>query len=152
MKKAHCTGYRMLDTIRHYGRDQLRASGEDALLRRRHRDYFLGLAERGVAEWFGPTQLEIAARTRSGSTDGTIPVLDCGCRRPARLGTTTPGPADTGAVAFITASPCTPVTSAVGMTDRSTFEYLRLNSLSFRPLILTPACVCCRVILWFDIQ
>jgi non-specific serine/threonine protein kinase len=56
--------YRLLDTIRHYGQDALRAAGQETVLRRRHRDYYLSLAERGEAEWFGPTQLEIAARTR----------------------------------------------------------------------------------------
>ena len=57
--------YRLLDTFRHYGRDALRAAGAEAVLRRRHRDFYLGLAERGEAEWFGPTQLQIAARARS---------------------------------------------------------------------------------------
>jgi len=57
--------YRLLDTLRHYGRDLLRAAGTETVLRRRHRDYYLALAERGEAEWFGPTQLEIAVRTRS---------------------------------------------------------------------------------------
>ncbi|SMD27169.1 ATP-binding protein [Kibdelosporangium aridum] len=56
--------YRLLDTLRHYGQDVLRATGEEAVLRRRHRDYYLGLAERGEAEWFGPTQQEVSARTR----------------------------------------------------------------------------------------
>jgi len=57
--------YQLLDTLRQYGRDALRAAGAEAVLRRRHRDYYLRLAERGEAEWFGPTQLEVAARTRS---------------------------------------------------------------------------------------
>ncbi|SMD27466.1 ATP-binding protein [Kibdelosporangium aridum] len=57
--------YQLLDTIRHYGRDTLRTAGKEAALRRRHQDYYLDLAERGEAEWFGPTQLEVAARTRS---------------------------------------------------------------------------------------
>ncbi|MFC0112118.1 ATP-binding protein [Kibdelosporangium aridum] len=56
--------YRLLDTLRHYGRDTLRAAGQEAVLRQRHRDYYLRLAERGATEWFGPTQLEVAARTR----------------------------------------------------------------------------------------
>jgi non-specific serine/threonine protein kinase len=56
--------YRLLDTIAHYGRDALRAAGQEAVLCRRHRDYYLDLAERGAAEWFGPTQRAVAARTR----------------------------------------------------------------------------------------
>ncbi|MET8759963.1 LuxR C-terminal-related transcriptional regulator [Lentzea sp. NPDC004782] len=58
------TRYRMLDTIRHYGRDKLRSAEDEVVLRRRHRDYFLRLAESHAAEWFGPTQVEIAARTQ----------------------------------------------------------------------------------------
>ncbi|MBP2328610.1 non-specific serine/threonine protein kinase [Kibdelosporangium banguiense] len=56
--------YRLLYTIAHYGQDALRAAGRDAVLRRRHRDYYLDLAERGNTEWFGPTQPEVSARTR----------------------------------------------------------------------------------------
>ena len=41
--------YRMLDTIREYGAEQLSALGETADLRRRHRDHYLALAERAVA-------------------------------------------------------------------------------------------------------
>ncbi|RSM59413.1 hypothetical protein DMH04_55795 [Kibdelosporangium aridum] len=32
--------YRMLQTIREYGQDKLREAGEDAVLRRRHRDWY----------------------------------------------------------------------------------------------------------------
>ncbi|RSM63874.1 LuxR family transcriptional regulator [Kibdelosporangium aridum] len=56
--------YRLLDTLRHYGREALRAAGAEAVLRRRHRDYYLDLAERGSTEWFGPTQSAVAARIR----------------------------------------------------------------------------------------
>jgi non-specific serine/threonine protein kinase len=58
------TRYRLLDPLRRYGLETLRAAGEEAVLRRRHRDYYLELAERGEAEWFGPAQAEVAARTR----------------------------------------------------------------------------------------
>ncbi|MBP2329055.1 non-specific serine/threonine protein kinase [Kibdelosporangium banguiense] len=56
--------YRMLDTIHAYGRDRLRESGEEATLRRWHRDYYLGLAELGKTEWFGPDQVEVFRRTQ----------------------------------------------------------------------------------------
>ncbi|MEO6082302.1 MAG: LuxR C-terminal-related transcriptional regulator [Umezawaea sp.] len=56
--------YRLLDTIAYYGQEVLRATGQEAVLRRRHRDYYLDLAERVDAEWFGPDQLRMAARTR----------------------------------------------------------------------------------------
>ncbi|MFC0114024.1 ATP-binding protein [Kibdelosporangium aridum] len=61
--------YRLLDTLRHYGRDALRAAGAEAVLCRRHRDYYLDLAERGEAGWFGPTQREVAARIRGEHTN-----------------------------------------------------------------------------------
>ncbi|MGI8311028.1 hypothetical protein [Saccharopolyspora hattusasensis] len=50
----------MLETIRQYGREQLAARGEETLLRRRHRDYYLAVAkcaegrsicERASEEW-----------------------------------------------------------------------------------------------------
>jgi non-specific serine/threonine protein kinase len=55
--------YRLLDPLRHYGWDAVPAA-EPEMLRRRHRDHYLELAERGEAEWFGPSQREVAARTR----------------------------------------------------------------------------------------
>lgn len=48
--------FRMLEPIRQYGYDRLAASGEEELLRRRHRDYYNELGQRCVAEWFGPDQ------------------------------------------------------------------------------------------------
>jgi non-specific serine/threonine protein kinase len=41
------TGYRLLETVRQYGRDRLNESGETRATRERHRDWFLGLAEGG---------------------------------------------------------------------------------------------------------
>jgi DNA-binding CsgD family transcriptional regulator len=49
--------YRLLDTIRQYGRERLAASGEEGALQRRHRDHYGGLAERARMEVFGPTQV-----------------------------------------------------------------------------------------------
>jgi len=65
ISEEHATGarYRQLDTIAHYGRDKLRAAAAEAVLPRRHRDYYLGLAEGGKAGWFGPTQPAVFART-----------------------------------------------------------------------------------------
>ncbi|MFC4532236.1 ATP-binding protein [Sphaerisporangium dianthi] len=48
--------YAMLETIRDYGRERLAESGEEAAMRRRHRDYYLRLAEQAEADWFGPRQ------------------------------------------------------------------------------------------------
>ena len=60
----HSVGYRMLDTLREYGLGWLRRSGEAAVLQRRHRDWFLGVACWGELEWFSPRQLETGGRTQ----------------------------------------------------------------------------------------
>jgi predicted ATPase/DNA-binding CsgD family transcriptional regulator len=50
--------YRMLETIREYGRALLTASGLENVIRTRHAEYFRALARRYQAESFGPRQLE----------------------------------------------------------------------------------------------
>ncbi|MFF6994156.1 ATP-binding protein [Streptomyces sp. NPDC008313] len=57
--------YRMLDTVREYGAEWLEAAGDGARLRRRHRDWYLGLATWCELEWFSPRQREIAARVEA---------------------------------------------------------------------------------------
>ncbi|MFJ8635552.1 ATP-binding protein [Streptomyces sp. NPDC093568] len=57
--------YRMLDTIRAYGADWLAATGDAARLRRRHRDWYLGLTTWCELEWFSPRQHEVAARVEA---------------------------------------------------------------------------------------
>ncbi|WP_043263506.1 hypothetical protein [Streptomyces sp. CT34] len=54
--------YRMLDTVRDYGAGWLAATPDGERLRRRHRDWYLGLATWCELDWFGPRQAEIAAR------------------------------------------------------------------------------------------
>ncbi|WP_053055729.1 ATP-binding protein [Streptomyces malaysiense] len=54
--------YRMLDTVRDYGAGWLEATGDAARLRRRHRDWYVGLATWCELEWFSPRQREVAAR------------------------------------------------------------------------------------------
>ncbi|MFB7632653.1 AAA family ATPase [Streptomyces sp. NPDC056149] len=54
--------YRMLDTVRAYGAGWLAATGDGERLRRRHRDWYLGLATWCELDWFSPRQAEIAAR------------------------------------------------------------------------------------------
>ena len=56
--------YRLLDTLREYGGQWLRATGDEHRLLRRHRDWYLGVATWGEVEWFGPRQAETAERTR----------------------------------------------------------------------------------------
>lgn len=59
------TRYRMLDTVREYGAEWLAATGDADRLRRRHRDWFLGLATWCELDWFSPRQAEVAARAES---------------------------------------------------------------------------------------
>ena len=56
--------YRLLDTLREYGAQWLRAAGEEPVMRRVHRDWFLGLASWGEMEWFGPRQAQTRDRTQ----------------------------------------------------------------------------------------
>ncbi|WP_424860693.1 ATP-binding protein [Streptomyces sp. MMS24-I29] len=57
--------YRMLDTMREYGAEWLVATGDTDRLRRRHRDWFLGLSTWCELDWFGPRQSQVAARAES---------------------------------------------------------------------------------------
>ncbi|MFE2069421.1 ATP-binding protein [Streptomyces sp. NPDC059467] len=57
--------YRMLDTVRAYGAGWLAAAGDAGRLRRRHRDWFMGLATWCELDWFSPRQGEVAARVEA---------------------------------------------------------------------------------------
>lgn len=58
--------YRLLDTLRHYGLDRLRAlPGEEPAARRRQRDWMQRRAAACERAWFGPGQREIVARLRA---------------------------------------------------------------------------------------
>ncbi|MFG2891505.1 ATP-binding protein [Streptomyces sp. NPDC048248] len=57
--------YRMLDTVRAYGADWLEATADADRMRRRHRDWYLGLATWCELDWFSPRQAVIAARIES---------------------------------------------------------------------------------------
>ncbi|MFJ2726879.1 ATP-binding protein [Streptomyces collinus] len=57
--------YRMLDTVREYGAHWLEATGDAPRLRRRHRDWYLGLATWCELDWFSPRQREVAARVEA---------------------------------------------------------------------------------------
>ncbi|GII76335.1 hypothetical protein Sru01_13170 [Sphaerisporangium rufum] len=56
--------YRLIDTLRHYGKEWLDKLGETDWVRRRHRDYYLQLAERGEHSWSGPRQVYWFGRMR----------------------------------------------------------------------------------------
>ncbi|MFG2619636.1 ATP-binding protein [Streptomyces sp. NPDC048507] len=53
--------YRMLETVRVYGAGWLESLGDAARLRRRHRDWYVGLATWCELDWFSPRQAEVAA-------------------------------------------------------------------------------------------
>jgi non-specific serine/threonine protein kinase len=54
--------FRMLETLRDYGREKLRESGEEQDLRRRHRRWYRQLALDWEAQWIGARQPEWIAR------------------------------------------------------------------------------------------
>ncbi|WP_344423608.1 ATP-binding protein [Amycolatopsis minnesotensis] len=56
--------YRMLESVREYGADRLRAAGELAAVRLRHRDWVAELAGRYAAEWLETDQLGWMGRLR----------------------------------------------------------------------------------------
>jgi len=57
--------YRMLDTIREYGAEQLAHSGRTDVYARRHLEFFRRMAARAGAEWFGDDQVEWGDRLLS---------------------------------------------------------------------------------------
>jgi non-specific serine/threonine protein kinase len=54
--------YRLLDTIREYGRERLHHTGEYEALRRRHRDWYADFVARADADWVGPRQVDWLTR------------------------------------------------------------------------------------------
>ncbi|EKT81399.1 protein kinase [Rhodococcus opacus] len=54
--------YRLLETLRDYGREKLLASDEFAIIRRRHRDWYQQLVLRAESEWISDRQLGWIAR------------------------------------------------------------------------------------------
>jgi len=61
-RHADVVRYRMLDTIREFGRKQLDQNDERARLHRRHRDAYLRMVEQADADWVSPRQVEWFAR------------------------------------------------------------------------------------------
>ncbi|MFJ9029879.1 ATP-binding protein [Streptomyces sp. NPDC102274] len=59
------TRYRMLDTVRAYGAEWLDALADTERMRRRHRDWYMGLATWYELDWFSPRQADVAAGTES---------------------------------------------------------------------------------------
>ncbi|MGY1501015.1 LuxR C-terminal-related transcriptional regulator [Streptomyces sp. QTS52] len=61
--------YRMLETIRQYGRERLAESGQEQRTLRRHDTFYLALAEHTADSWNGPNQHESLARLRAEHAD-----------------------------------------------------------------------------------
>ncbi|MGA5546218.1 ATP-binding protein [Mycobacterium sp. NPDC051198] len=54
--------YRMLGLIQEYGREKLTKHGETDMVLARHADYYRGMVQTVVTEWFGPQQAGVAQR------------------------------------------------------------------------------------------
>ncbi|MFD4181724.1 ATP-binding protein [Rhodococcus sp. NPDC058514] len=54
--------FRLLETLRDYGREKLRESGDEDVVHRRHRDWYARLARQAEVEWVGPCQAAWIAR------------------------------------------------------------------------------------------
>ncbi|MCC3772370.1 tetratricopeptide repeat protein, partial [Streptomyces sp. UNOC14_S4] len=57
--------YRLLDTVRMYGAGWLDALADGERMRRRHRDWYMGLVTWCELDWFSPRQAEVAARAEA---------------------------------------------------------------------------------------
>ncbi|MEU3187405.1 NACHT domain-containing protein [Streptomyces sp. NPDC006923] len=79
--------YRMLDTVRAYGAGWLDALDDTGRMRRRHRDWYMGLVTWYELDWFGPRQAQVAV-----GTDSALPNL----RAALELCLETPGEARLG--------------------------------------------------------
>ncbi len=75
--------YRLLETIRQYGREILAGREEEAELRRRHHDYYLALAEHTTDTWCGPGQAETLRRLRA-EHDNVSAALDWAVSTPGQ--------------------------------------------------------------------
>ncbi|MER5436814.1 LuxR C-terminal-related transcriptional regulator [Streptomyces sp. NPDC002588] len=76
--------YRLLETIREYGRERLAASGEEERLLLQHRNYFLVLARCIAEDWYGPGQVEALGRLRA-EHPNLLSALDCDAAPRVRL-------------------------------------------------------------------
>ena len=59
--RRHRARYRLLETIRQYGREKLLSADEVEDQRARHRDFFVALAEGATRQLWGPEQAEVMA-------------------------------------------------------------------------------------------
>ncbi|MBP2707014.1 tetratricopeptide repeat protein [Microbispora sp. RL4-1S] len=73
--------YRLIDTLRQYGGEWLDKLGETETRRRRHRDFYLQLAERGEHAWSGPRQVHWFVRMRQEHDNIRVALEFCLSRR-----------------------------------------------------------------------
>ncbi|WP_246868376.1 LuxR C-terminal-related transcriptional regulator [Saccharopolyspora sp. ASAGF58] len=59
------TRYRLLETLREYGRDRLVERGETTTVRRKHLHYYRNLVAQAEAEWFSAGRTTVFARLRA---------------------------------------------------------------------------------------
>jgi non-specific serine/threonine protein kinase len=76
------TRYRHLETVHQYGSERLAAAGEEAVLRRRHRDWSRQLAREAGRRWWGPGQREVLDRLEAESDNLRAALAHC-LREPA---------------------------------------------------------------------
>ncbi|MBA0125439.1 LuxR family transcriptional regulator [Haloechinothrix sp. YIM 98757] len=69
--------YRMLETMRQYGEDRLRAAGELETVRRRHRAFYVELTSAFEREWIGPDQAAWLGRLRREHADLRVALDFC---------------------------------------------------------------------------
>ncbi|MDN3356619.1 LuxR C-terminal-related transcriptional regulator [Actinomadura sp. DC4] len=60
----HGIRYRLLETMRQYGRERLAESGEEAETQRRHRDFYRGLCDEVRTGLFGPVEVDLLTRLK----------------------------------------------------------------------------------------
>ncbi|WP_433182754.1 ATP-binding protein [Actinoallomurus sp. CA-150999] len=72
LHREACDGnvrYRLLKTMRQYGRERLAESGQEHAVRRRHRDWCAETAALAETEWFGERQMTWLGRIRDEQAD-----------------------------------------------------------------------------------
>jgi len=69
--------YRMAETIRDYGHEQLTKSGQEQAARSLHRDWFAAMVERAYREYAGPEQLNWFTRLREVQPDIRLALEHC---------------------------------------------------------------------------
>ncbi|WP_432928594.1 ATP-binding protein [Microbispora sp. CA-135349] len=78
--------YCLLDTVRQFGRELLAASGDEATLHRRHRDYYRKITSRAWAELFSAAQQSWVERLQRDHAN-LRKALDWSLREPGEAGT-----------------------------------------------------------------